>query len=528
MYFLKMTQMLRAGVLALFLWGVTSSSEAAVSSNTVPNDTIIRLHWIGKRNISTNAAGLMKIWDAPESRTLESQTIDKLAAWPWKLLRSQTDLASTNLLRTLVEDVGREESFMEIRKGKNFSEEMVLAIRLNNERAAVWRTNLATVLHSLTGISLKEDSAGSRWVLKKHHAPNVIEYVRKGEWVVVGAALDNNALLDEVLARIEREHVPYRAVQAKSLLEGEIDLARVMSDAAAQWNLPTALPKFSFSVEAGGRDVLTRGKIMFADAFPMTLDRWNVPTNFMSDDVSSFTAARGIGPWLLSKLWGRFETHAPPNQFYCWSEIGVPMESYCAAPFADSSNAVSRLSDFVLEKGSNWFATHEMVKFQKAKTYEGLEWVGVPYVAPFLKTAETENGDFILAGFFSLVLTNQPQQRLLREFQEKTNLVYYDWEQTGLRSEQWMYLMQLVRVVSDRPQLPVGSAASQWLQATYKKMEQCSTKIVRDNDREFSLTRSSSSGFTAFELHLLMGWLESPDFPSKDGFGVFHQNAPAN
>ena len=65
----------------------------------------------------------------------------------------------------------------------------MVAVRLGGDRAELWRTNLATVIASLDG--------NPRWRkfrptvipagnLKKHHDPNLIHFVRAGDWVVFG------------------------------------------------------------------------------------------------------------------------------------------------------------------------------------------------------------------------------------------------------------------------------------------------------------------------------------------------------
>src|SRR5262249_12399576 len=58
---------------------VTNAFPSAIAA--AQPSRVTRIHWIGKKNIpaDTNAAGLMKIWDLPESARLENQTLDKFA-----------------------------------------------------------------------------------------------------------------------------------------------------------------------------------------------------------------------------------------------------------------------------------------------------------------------------------------------------------------------------------------------------------------------------------------------------------------
>ena len=176
--------------------------EYAPALQTPVADDIARIHWLGKKKISadTNAIEAMQIWNLPESAKFEAQALDKLSIAPWRLLRGETNQSSTNLLRPLLNDLVEEESCVEVRKvtnAGNTTTEMVLAIHLDNQRTGVWETNLAAVLQSLTGIQPTKSPTASHWALKKHHVPNLIEFARVGEWEVVGAAEDHNALLDE-------------------------------------------------------------------------------------------------------------------------------------------------------------------------------------------------------------------------------------------------------------------------------------------------------------------------------------------
>jgi hypothetical protein len=320
------------------------------------------------------------------------------------------------------------------------------------------------------------------------------------------------------MARIKRDHSPFAASVTNFWLDVNFNVSRQ----ATQSDLPAMLPEISLTMIGDGRKVLTRGRLNFSGAVPTVSESWNIPTNFLGGDLSSFTALRAGTQQLLSRFWSKFETNSPPQEFYSWSDSGVPMQTYGAVPVVDASNAVSRFTDFVLGKADAWFTTNDMVKFQRAKAFNGLEWKGVPYIAPFVKSTETSGQSFIVGGFFPLVGANQPlTQQLLARIHDQTNLVYCDWESTGPRLEQWTYITQLLRLFMERPQLPGNSAAVKWLEAMSKRLGPCSTEIVRHNDQEFSFTRSGSVPFTAIELQLLIDWTQSPEFPSRDAFRSF-------
>ena len=532
----------RTSILALvsliaLLFGCAKSSSLQVSksvpsqpTSASPADAAIRIHWLGKKRIAADqdAARLTRLWDLPESVELEAQALDKLSDAPWRLLLGETNPPAAALLRPLLDDLVEEESCLEVRKSTNSpggNDEIVLAVRLNDERAGLWRTNLAAALQSLTHIAPEASSTAERWALKKHHAPNLIEFVRQGEWVVIGAAQDRNTLLDGMLTRIERDRAPFHGMPTNFWLQADIDLLQTSAFAG---RLPATFPRISLAMTEDRENVLTRAGIHFSAAVPFVSKTWNIPTNFIYGSLSSFTAMRGGTPEIVSRIWNEFETNPPPNQFYVWANEGIPMESYFAAPYADSSNAVSELTDFVITKAGVWFATNEMVRFAKAKSFHGLEWKGMPFISPVIESANTSGRSYILGGLFPLVGSNQPlSQQFFGRLGEQTNLIYYDWELSGSRLEQLTYITQLLHLLLGKSELAPDAASIKWLQAMSKKLGPCRTEIVRNSDREFSFARSASVPFTAIELHLLLEWLESSEFPAAGTFQpLFHSLGP--
>jgi len=156
------------------------------------------------------------------------------------------------------------------------------------------------------------------------------------------------------------------------------------------------------------------------------------------------------------------------------------------------------------------------VLFQRAKTFNGLEWKGIPYISPFVKSTNAFGKAFVVGGLFPLLDSDQALlQSLFSRFHDKTNLVYFDWELTGSRLEQWTYIAQLIRLLRSKPELPGDSVAMKWVRSMYKKLGPASTEVVRNGDREFSFSRSGTVPFTAFELQEVIDWTESPQFPSS-------------
>jgi len=512
-------------VLLGFAFGRSFAASSVQPASTA--ESCVRIHWIGTKRIfaDTNSAELRSIWAMPESLKLQEQTFGKLCAAPWRFLRGQTNPASTNLLRPLLEDLVKEEFYIAIDQPAgttNFPGEIVLAVHLDDQRARSWETNIAAALESLTGIPIT-NSSRDHWVLKKHHAPNLIEFARVGQWMVLGGAQNHNPLLDETLARIQSGQPPF-ARHATNWFEADINTPRVLANLGKGANFAAKLPRISLAAFGNAGSVHTTGELTFSGRDLILLDPWNIPTNLVDGDLTSFAAIRGLQSWLAkSELWSNLQSGPPPDQLYVWSLHSFPMETYFAAPSAAASNMVSRLSDFVLRGGDAWAATNGLAAFIRSTNFNGIRWRGVPYTMPFLSSLETNGQSYVLGGSFQFdPPLGHPPPDLVHEIQAHSNLVYYHWEITGPRIEQVIFLEQFARLVSDKAQLSIESAGLPWLKADMSQMGNCTTEITQIGPGRFSLNRSSAAGFTAAELNLIVDWLESPDFP----FGLHTLFAP--
>jgi hypothetical protein len=324
--------------------------------------------------------------------------------------------------------------------------------------------------------------------------------------------------LGDFAARIQRDHDPLPAPATNGWLETEFNPRRLATALALDWPVPEDLAQVSFSAGGDGATVLEQARLDFAKPLNLNLEPWKLPTPLVAGQVTSFTALRGFEPWLASlKAWNGLHLGNPPNQAYFWALHGVPLLTFFAAPHPDASNQVSRLSDLVLQKGGPWFATNPVAKFQKAKNFNGIDWRGVPFIYPFLKSITAKTGSFVFAGLFpppgNTKASRPLPPDLVKRLENQKDLVAYSWELTAPRVEDWVVIGQTLRVVAQRAQLPPLSAALTCLKAAGPKLWPSVTEVTQTAPGQLSLKRRSSLGFTAVELHLLADWLESPQFP---------------
>ncbi len=277
-----------------------SGPAVALTPTPLSPDTIVRVHWLGKNELGNRAGAFyfMRVWDLPPSAQLELQTLTRLSTAPGRLLRGETGVTNQTgaWLYPLLADVVWNESCLEIRQPANQPAELVLAIRMDAPRALRWETNLAAVAESLTGARTVPAPDGAfGWSLQMPNPPSHIELSRVGEWTLIGAGSDHNGLLDDVTARIRREHTPY---VSRSRATGS---KRMRISSVWRRGFPGLEPAGKLAANLHCHYGRWRQCV---DSWPVHLSRsasartepWTPPAGLIQDPLDSFTAVRGLSP----------------------------------------------------------------------------------------------------------------------------------------------------------------------------------------------------------------------------------------
>ena len=535
--------------------GNSESRKPSAPPRSFSEDTIARIHWVGKRRLGVDAGAyyLMRIWGLPASEQLEKQTLGKLSIAPLFFHAPTPALnpqLSSLLLRPVLNDALQEECYFEIRQRTNQSPEMVFAVRINDAQDGFWETNLAIFVQSFTGAAALEAPGGQRgWTVTEQNPPNLIQIRRIGGWTFFGIAQDHNALLDELLARTHYRNPFSLRSNTNDWLEADLDLRGVARELSLNWNLPANSPRVSLAITGDGGNVLTDGELNFPQPLGLStssspspprsggegrgevalraqrqteLPSWDIPTNLIREPVTSFTAIRGIEPaFATSKTWADFSaflgtSNPPPDQLCFWSDAGGPYHTYFAAPVENASNYMHELTERLMTKANPWLDSHNYVSFERLPGGNGVAWGNLSMVKPFLTSAESGDSGFVFGGLLANpnAATNSPiRSPLLEGLAGSTNLVYFDWEMTSQRVEPWLYISQITRMILQRGQFPIDSVAGTWLRTTQPRLGESTTQMTQTGPNQLSFTRKSTLGLTAPELHLLVDWLESPQFP---------------
>jgi hypothetical protein len=478
-------------------------------------DLIARIDFAGAEKISAdaNSSAFTNEFCSPAARALESQTLDKLsrapAAWfQHKLPAGAGD--GTAQLRPLLDDFLKAEWKFEIRTAANGSTEYALAIRLSRDRAQLWQNNLQSLLESWTKISARKIPNG--WELQKHLPPNLFRCERNGDWVILDCGENELSLEKEILEPLLKAKI----ASENSWLAADLDWPRLaqLFPVFAKFDFPNA------ELRVAGRDgsLWLDGKFLLAQPLP-PLKKWQLPAKTIHQPLDSFTAARGLAPWLAKQSWAqRFEISPVPDQLFVWAMAQIPFQTFAAVPVPTAKNALAQLDAKLPLPPSpgagppNFFLTPPT----PVMTNNEIIWNGLPFISPFVQALREPAGDFLFGGFFPNTPRAQPLPPELLAVFDHPNLVYYHWEITADRLKLQLQLVQLSLMLTQHRQLQAESAAFKWLNLIGPKLGNTVTEITQTAPAELTFERKAPGGLTALELFALANWLEAPDFPGCD------------
>jgi hypothetical protein len=476
-------------------------------------DFIARIHFAGAEKISadTNSAAFTNEFCSAEAKALESQTLDKLSHFPSNWLKEKIAPGAGDgaaQWRPLLDDLMKSEWIFEMRDTAGGTPEGALAVRLSADRAALWQNNLQSVLESWTKISAQKIPDG--WELKKHLPPNLVRATYQSGWLVIGCGQNELPLSDEI----------FRPFLNSSSQPAENSWLSVNLDWPRLAQIFPALQKFDLpkiQMEVAGRDKNLRfnGKLNLSQPLP-PLAQWRMPTNTIHQPLVSFTAVRGVTPWLEKQGWAQPYLISPmPDQFFVWVQPQISFQTFGAAPVSDAKAALVELGA-KLEAHKPAAQSAFLMPVTTEMTNNEIRWRGVPFASPSMQAVREKSGDFLLGGFFPNAGRPQPLPRELFAQLNTPNLVYYHWEITSQRQKLALQISQLLLMLTDHKQFAANSVAGKWVNEIAPTLGSTVTEATETGPNEVTFTRKAPGGFTALELLALGSWLEAPNFPGCD------------
>lgn len=472
------------------LSAILAMLTAALSSRAaLPQpDLIAQIHFAGAQKISadTNATAFTNEFCSTEALALRAQTADKVAGWLSGWLQTNLNIAAADgpaKLRPLFDDLQTSEWFLESRSAANGKPAMAIAIKLDAARAQLWQANLKPFFTAAA-------------------------FQSAGGWLIFDS--------DPALLKLGDRLAQKISTPPAGWLDVDVNWPRL-----AQWYpklKELALPETQFTITAPDDNFRINGKLFFPENLSLNLEAWRVPTNTVHQPFNSFTAVRGFAAWFQSQTWAQPCQIVPvPNQLFVWSLPQMAYQTFAAIPVADAANALAqadaRLQPVLSAANARdyFFApiTQEM-------TNNGINWRGVPFIAPYLRALREPAGQFLFWETFPNSPKSKPLPPELFTRLATKNLVFYHWEITAERMPQVLALSQFGLMITSHKQLDASSAAFKWLQRIGAPLGNTDTEITQDGPAELTFTRKTPGIFTAVELFTLANWLEATNFPGCD------------
>jgi hypothetical protein len=234
--------------------------------------------------------------------------------------------------------------------------------------------------------------------------------------------------------------------------------------------------------------------------------------SLITEPLIGFTAIQGIEKRLEAaqkfKALGAQET---PNQLFYWAQANSPFSIFLAAdvknPAQLISNVARALSGVKVPMGN----------LRQSTNQPALLWDGLPIYRPKLEQAPAPYQSFVQASLFPAQnITNTPAPPELFAQLKKRNLVYYDWEVTGMRMKQYSPVWQVFYMLRGFA-TPGTSASAKWCLAAEEHLGNAVTEGTLEGSRRIKLVRQAPLGLSGLELFALAHWVDDDDVMAVRG-----------
>jgi hypothetical protein len=497
-----------------------------------PGEILARIHFIGTDQLAldTNATTLNRIGLLKETAALKKDILDKLSTAPGRSIGLATNVSAelTASIRPLLADLISAETYLEVRDWEGpmvdlsgGGPEWAVAVKLSEDRVKVWDAALRTILAKLgkEQVTPIQIEGVTGWEATMTGNQDVFRFVSAKGWAVFGSGPGTRSLPGEMVASINVSGAPAPS-GADDALGITIDFPRLVEETG--WTRWSGLPYVDIQSRVVKDNVRSTGSLVFPEALGLKTEAWKIPTNSIHDPLISFTAVKGIAPWLeKQEFYQAVKLEQTPNQAFAWAMVGPFSLSYIAVPAPDSTNQMRQLFPR-LEKISN-----EELKKRGLGSITNIakstmsQWTdAIPMAArPYIRTSEEPSDDFLMMGLFPVdhgVFTNPPPAALVGHVASKKDVIYYDWEITQARLTQLKLMFQFASWISDRPKLAADTSADKWVHAIGDNLGNTATEITLASPREMKLVRRSHLGLSAFEIMTLAYWVADEKFPLSE------------
>jgi hypothetical protein len=480
-----------------------AGGKADITGSPETARVIANMHFAGGSVLAADQGGtaFKEIWDLPQTRKLRQETLDKLAdSWSRRLQPKPGEARTTTAarLRPLLDDLLVAEWHLRVIEHPEQTIELVWALRLDEARTGVWRTNWGQLL----------SGAGA----------DHITFLATNSWTVIhatgrqGGGASRKLPENDVIQKIKQGQRPVPPSK-ENWLSAEGDLSRL-----AEWSGWTGKqdwPRFNFSLTGKGEYLRSQARLTFRDPIGVKLERWRIPLETIRDPLLSFTAVQGFASWLQRQpFFKELGLQTAPNQLYLWGLSVTPFQLQAAVPVADAQSAINQVRK-QLPQINKILKAHSVGEIHSRTNQPGLYWRGLPLLVPYLDPKREGNQEFLHAGIFPVEAPTTPAPpQLFEQLTGQKDLRYFEWEITQERLALIRPLIQLASMFVTVSSMSTNAAAHMWLDTVEPRLGNTVTEVRETSPHELSLVRTSHLGLNSIELFALANWLGGTNFPN--------------
>jgi hypothetical protein len=423
----------------------------------------------------TAAPALQKVLSGPAAAALGSRLATNAgSAFAGFVAGGPATPEAGALAMPLVGDLLDHESAGEVWRHSDGSTELLLAVKVTAERAALWTENFP------------------KWVRPLHAGTSGASVSAEGGWLF---AMSRSG---SALAADFRRRVSTPSTVSGRLLELETAAGK--------------LPGIQATVVASNGAVRWNGTLRTAVAAAIPTSEWSYPTNLIGDSVIAFTAARGlVAPLLEQAGLAELIQGGELSQMYLWSQPETPFSTYGVVHADKPAQLISRVHDWIRPQ----FSTNATPGTRQGlvmydPTRQILALSSAPVATPTLAGPTNGQPGFVGLSFVGLNRSKGPLPKELLAELLKPGVLYYDWEMTSENIAHWSAGLQVKDISAGLRPPPAEGPGRRFLEESAPYLENAVTVVSQKSPGVFELQRKTTVGLTSFELVLLTRWLDPP------------------
>lgn len=490
-------------------------------SPAATNDTpqiAAQYHFAGAKRLAatTNLLTLNRIRALPSTAAFQKLVIDNVSA----VLSARLGLAANApaMSSPLLADLLQTESLGAFGPSSANLLDFVVALQSDTNRTHLWQDIFARALGGTVEKFTAEGFDGWRW---NRAASGSLWIIPARDWLLVGRGDALLPLQVQYLQAISRQGRPGASLK-ENLLEADVDLP-ALAPWLPDWMRFLRPARLKITLAAEADNLRTTAQVIYPEPIPWNSQPWQIPTNLIRSPLLSFTAGQDVAAFLNpAPAFVHLDNNPLTNQFCAWALGTTVIETYMEWPVPNASNALETLGSQAPAAFNADLKRFDRGEVIWAPRLSRLVLSKRGIVAPYVEAAPAQAGQFLLLSMIPLSLANKPAPaELWAQIKGRADLVYYDWEATGPRLQQWRLLgdMQLRASEAGNDDFDAMIIKEKWLNGIGTPKGNSVTEITRGAPNQLSFVRASPLGFTGIELVLLSDWIcamettNSPESP---------------